>query len=119
NPRMVVVVTVNGTHGETGFGAYSAGPAFKRVATEALRVFDVPKDVPLPAKPVMVTEAKQEDADDLTASDLEAGETNILEEPDEDEAASVAVMAAAPGPKVPDFKGKTMRAVLAEAAAKG
>jgi cell division protein FtsI (penicillin-binding protein 3) len=111
NPRIVVVVTVNGTRGELGFGAYAAGPAFKKVATEALRVFDVPKDLPMPENPVQV--AKAEDLDDLAISDGDSG-SNILEEPDEDDAAPPA-----PGPKVPNFRGKTMRAVLAEAAAQG
>jgi cell division protein FtsI (penicillin-binding protein 3) len=112
NPRIVVVVTVNGTRGESGFGAYAAGPAFKKVATEALRVFDVPKDLPVPETPVQV--AKVESLDDLAISDPD-GATNILEEP-EDGADAVP---AAPGPKVPNFRGKTMRAVLAEAAAQG
>ena len=46
NPGVVVVVTLNGTRGEGGLGAYVAGPTFKVVASEALRVFDVPKDLP-------------------------------------------------------------------------
>ena len=115
NPRLVVVVTVNGTHGEGGFGAYSAGPAFKQVATEALRVFDVPKDLPETETPAIV--AKIESADDLSSSELaDPAGTNILEEAEED---SDEAGAPTPGPKVPNFKGMTMRAVLAEAAAKG
>jgi cell division protein FtsI (penicillin-binding protein 3) len=113
NPRLVVVVTVNGTHGEGGFGAYSAGPAFKEVATEALRVFDVPKDLPEMPKPEVV--AKVESADDLAISGLAPG-TNILEEAEDD---SEDAAPPTPGPKVPNFKGMTMRAVLSEAAAKG
>ena len=46
NPQVVVVVTLNGTHGEAGFGGQAAAPVFKIVAGEALRVFDVPKDLP-------------------------------------------------------------------------
>jgi cell division protein FtsI (penicillin-binding protein 3) len=111
NPRIVVVVTINGTRGEGGFGAYVAGPAFKTVATEALRVFDVPKD--LQAVPQREVVAKVENLDDLAITDGETG-PNILEDPEDGE-----IQDSTPGPKVPNFKGKTMRAVLAEAAAKG
>jgi cell division protein FtsI (penicillin-binding protein 3) len=114
NPRVVVAVTINGTRGEGGFGGYTAAPAFKKVATEALRVMDVPKDVLETVNPVLV--AKNEILDDLAISDLEEGSPNILQE---DEADDTAAQSAAPGPKVPNFKGKTMRAVLAEAAEKG
>jgi cell division protein FtsI (penicillin-binding protein 3) len=114
NPRVVVAVTINGTRGEGGFGGYTAAPAFKKVATEALRVLDVPKDVLETVNPVLV--AKNEMLDDLAISDLETGSPNILQD---DDAEEVAARAAAPGPKVPNFKGKTMRAVLAEAAEKG
>lgn len=116
NPRMVVVVTVNGTHGEAGFGGATSAPVFKKVATEALRVFDVPKDLPETVKPVLVT--KNETVDDLAISDLEADSTNILEEEEDADGAAVAAQPA-PGPKVPNFRGMTMRAVLAEAASKG
>src|SRR5205085_3912247 len=67
NPRMVVVVTVNGTHGEAGFGGNTSAPVFKKVASEALRVFDVPKDLPEVEKPALVT--KRESADDLAITD--------------------------------------------------
>jgi cell division protein FtsI (penicillin-binding protein 3) len=114
NPRVVVAVTINGTRGEGGFGAYTAAPAFKKVATEALRVLDVPKDVLETVNPVLV--AKNESLDDLADSDVEAGGPNILQDDEGDDAAA---QPAEPGPKVPNFKGKTMRAVFAEAAEMG
>ena len=48
NPAIVVVVTVNGTHGgSAGYGGpVVAAPVFREVATEALRVLDVPRDLP-------------------------------------------------------------------------
>src|SRR5207248_8936783 len=46
NPAFIVVVTLNGTSGSTGMGAGAAAPVFKAVATEALRVLDVPRDLP-------------------------------------------------------------------------
>jgi cell division protein FtsI (penicillin-binding protein 3) len=114
NPAIVVVVTLNGTHGNLGFGGRAAAPVFHAVATEALRVLDVPRD--LGEEPRPVTEAgSAEDKDDLSIADLGSSEPNILEESDEDASAPTAPV----GPTVPDFKGKTMRAVLAEAAEKG
>ena len=47
NPAIVVVVTVNATHGgSAGYGGPVAGPVFREVMQEALRVLDVPKDLP-------------------------------------------------------------------------
>jgi cell division protein FtsI (penicillin-binding protein 3) len=125
NPSIVVAVTINGTHGTAGFGGAAAAPVFKVVAAEALRVMDVPKD--LPDSPVAA--AATADISDLADAD-ETAEGNILEEGDED--APRAAEAAAPPaqgpavpappdrrPRAPNFAGMTMRAVLAEAAAKG
>ena len=185
NPQVVVVVTLNGTHGENGFGGHAAAPVFKIVAGEALRVFDVPKDLPenVPARTLVAS--NQEDLNDLAIADLGDAGHNILEETEGAElgeagteqtrsltlgapirapigAPSVSeglpstaqrrpagdlaphpaptapgvpqgppavgatpgppAVAAPPrpqGPRVPNFRGKTMRAVLAEAAAKG
>jgi cell division protein FtsI (penicillin-binding protein 3) len=126
NPQVVMVVTLNGTHGTAGFGGQAAAPVFKTVAAEALRVLEVPKDVPeeLPA-PVLVAG----DLSDLADPDHDTGTPNILEDGEDDaEPAYVAVgprqdPAAPPpvpaGPTVPNFVGKSMRRVLAEAAAKG
>jgi cell division protein FtsI (penicillin-binding protein 3) len=108
NPAIVVVVTLNGTHGSAGFGGQAAAPVFRAVAAEALRVLDVPKD--LPDEPPRRTLVAANDAveDDLAIADLGSAQPNILEERD-DEAA----------PVVPDFRGMTVRAVLAEALKKG
>jgi len=136
NPAVVVVVSLNGTHGEAGFGGQAAAPVFKVVAGEALRIFDVPKDLP-ETENARTLVTRNEDLDDLAISDLGAGGPNILEDGDEEDAAPGAASAAAaaaasdaasvgtmvikgaPGPTVPNFRGKTMRDVLAEAAAKG
>ena len=120
NPSLVVVVTLNGTHGTGGYGGRAAAPVFHVVATEALRVMDVAKDIPEdpPAHPLV---AKVDDAeDDVAIADLGADSPNILEDPEDDDAAASPQPPAQPqGPKVPNFRGKTLRAVLAEAAAKG
>ncbi len=113
NPAIVVVVTLNGTHGTAGFGGAAAAPVFHAVATEALRVLDVPKDLPEPPAPLLAKKA----VEDLSVGDSGSDQPNILEDADDDEDTSGIVAEA--GPRAPNFRGKTMRAVLAEAAAKG
>jgi cell division protein FtsI (penicillin-binding protein 3) len=115
NPAIVVVVTLNGTHGTAGFGGQAAAPVFHAVATEALRVLDVPKDLPEPPAPQLLAKRVVEDLS--VGDDTGSGQPNILEDVDDEEQRSGAV--AEDGPRVPNFRGKTMRAVLAEAAAKG
>lgn len=47
NPQIVIIVTLEGTTGgEAGFGAPVAAPVFREVAMAALRMLDVPKDLP-------------------------------------------------------------------------
>jgi cell division protein FtsI (penicillin-binding protein 3) len=113
NPAMVTVVTLNGTHGTAGFGGLAAAPVFHAVLTEALRMLDVPKDLPDQA-PTRMAAVAEEEAGDLAIADIGAGQPNILEDgEDGDEPGQPA------GPTVPNFRGMTMRAVLAAAAAKG
>jgi cell division protein FtsI (penicillin-binding protein 3) len=116
NPAIVVVVTLNGTHGTAGFGGQAAAPVFHTIAQEALRIFDVPKD--LPDQPPPATAPKKEDLDDLSIAEVGSDQPNILEE-GEDEGAGPTVPSVDIGPRVPNFRGMTMRAVLAEAASKG
>jgi membrane peptidoglycan carboxypeptidase len=80
NPAIVVVVTVNGTRGgSAGYGGPVAGPVFRAVATEALRVLDVPKDLPdtAPDKP----ETHETDPDEVPILDGPI-EPPVLEEAD-------------------------------------
>jgi cell division protein FtsI (penicillin-binding protein 3) len=124
NPQIVMIVTLNGTHGTAGFGGAAAAPVFRAVGTEAMRVLEVPKDVPeeLPL-PVLVT-----DVSDLADPDTETVAQNILEDGEEDPEPPTAIVgprlnATTPtkpsSPTVPNFVGKSMRVVLAEAQAKG
>ena len=46
NPRIVIVVTINGTEGTVGYGGPTSAPVFREVAAAGLRVMDVPKDLP-------------------------------------------------------------------------
>jgi cell division protein FtsI (penicillin-binding protein 3) len=134
NPAVVMVVTLNGTHGNAGFGGAAAAPVFKAVATEALRVLEVPKDVP--EESPLPTQVAAVDTSDLADADSESALLNILEEPDEDAVPAATGAAAFVGPKqpapaapprppkpagpvAPNFVGKSLRTVLTEAASKG
>ena len=110
NPAIVVVVTLNGTHGTAGFGGAAAAPVFRAVASEALRVLEVPKDIP--DEPMLLTKAG--DTDDAAVMDIDEAGPNILEDADDDDAPPVA-----DGATVPNFRGMTMREVLATAASHG
>jgi cell division protein FtsI (penicillin-binding protein 3) len=124
NPAIVVVVTLNGTRtGSQGFGGVVAAPVFREVAGAALRFLDIPKD-------------RMDDTDVDDASNVESDlAVADLAEPPELEGAEIGLastVAPAPvqgpelppvmvptGPKVPNFQGKTKRAVLAESTALG
>jgi cell division protein FtsI (penicillin-binding protein 3) len=119
NPAFIIVVTINGTSGNSGMGGAAAAPVFKAVATEALRVLDVPKDLPdaTPEK----QDAAPAEADDLSIADLGSSDPNIMEEVAARQTAAALDAPASEdnGPKVPNFRGKTMRAVAEEASAIG
>ena len=46
NPALVVLVTIHNTSGESGQGSDAAAPVWSAIMTEALRMLDVPKDIP-------------------------------------------------------------------------
>jgi cell division protein FtsI (penicillin-binding protein 3) len=117
NPAIVVVVTLNGTHGTAGFGGEAAAPAFKAVATEALRILDVPKDLPDDVSSKTMIARNQAVDDDVPFAGLGDGQPNILE--DRDDENPPVQPPPAPAGTVPNFQGMTLRAVLMEAAAKG
>jgi cell division protein FtsI (penicillin-binding protein 3) len=83
NPALVVLVTVHNTSGENGQGADAAAPVFQKIMTEALRMLDVPKDIPeeLVAAKKPANE-KPGEFDDLSIADL--GGSSIMDEEDPD-----------------------------------
>jgi cell division protein FtsI (penicillin-binding protein 3) len=105
NPRIVVVVTLNRT---PKLGGASAAPVFRKVAETALRVLHVPMD-----RPETAPEPKPEAPPKppvLLASD---GQPEPREEPPPPPTPALV------GPRVPDFRGRPLVAVLREAASLG
>ncbi len=109
NPAIVVVVTINGA---SVFGGAVAAPVFKEVATAALRLQDVPKDLP-DAPPLR--EDEPVDVSDLAIADLGSPAALLPEPGIPGHKGKLELW----GPEVPDFSGKTMRAVLEESASLG
>jgi len=166
NPQIVIAVTLVGTSGgSAGYGGPVAAPVFRAVATSALRMLDVPKDLP-DTGPRTVSSGKRVD-NDLAIAGLGAAPLELAAAPGSDiphnldlahkvspvrteavssvtkppasGASSASAGDASPGtslgmspdrrlllsaqagigPKVPDLRGLTLRAVLEESAATG
>jgi len=136
NPQIVIAVTLNNTSiGSAGFGGPAAAPVFRQVAMGALRMLDVPKD--LPEGMILTKRAPAADYNDLAIAGLGSA-PDALSESDK-VVSSVTPPPAAPGtspevsdasrrpfftaavvgPKVPDFHGMTLRSVLEESSARG
>jgi cell division protein FtsI (penicillin-binding protein 3) len=126
NPAIVVVVTINGTSGgSSGYGGAVAAPVFKSVAQEALRVMEVQKDLP-EVEPESEEPADDDtDVNDVTAPLLQASLDPNQIPPELGAGAGKVTQDTEPaekkvfGPRVPDFSGKSIRAVMEEAAALG
>jgi len=167
NPQIVIAVTLVGTSGGgAGYGGAVAAPVFRAVATSALRMLDVPKDLP-DTSPRLAKSAKRDTNDlaiaglgaapvELAAAGSNPGQARLnfgqdgsssmpirsvssVTQPPVKEAAVTSTSDASPGsfirsspdrrpflsaqrgigPKVPDLRGLTLRAVLEESAATG
>lgn len=137
NPAIVVVVTVSGTDGVAGYGGPTAAPAFREVAAAALRMLDVPKDLPemLPSP-----DSDQADENDLAIAGLGSSIPPPLVQAEDAGASDDRPAAPADsasdqrpfltgaktnsardlaGPRVPNFRGKTLRDVVEESSALG
>jgi cell division protein FtsI (penicillin-binding protein 3) len=133
DPSVVIAVTLNGGHGNGGFGGEAAAPVFKEVALAALRLRDVPKDVPLESPTnggdssdlaIASLDPPQPGDDDFVLASVPSPQTPSAAQTDggglrsfskpavEDEDPDQPRREAATGPIVPDFQGKTLRAVL-------
>jgi cell division protein FtsI (penicillin-binding protein 3) len=167
NPQIVVAVTLVGTSGGgAGYGGAVAAPVFRAVATSALRMLDVPKDLP-DTSPRLARFTKRDTNDlaiaglgaapvELAAASSNSGQARLnfgqdgsssmptrsvssVTQPPVKEASVTSTSDASPGiflrtspdrrpflsaqrgigPKVPDLRGLTLRAVLEESAATG
>jgi cell division protein FtsI (penicillin-binding protein 3) len=136
NPRIVIVVTINGTEGTVGYGGPTSAPVFREVAAAGLRVMDVPKDLP-----EMVPDESSAPADDndvaiadlgssippplvqagdaVAAGDRPAVTANSASDQRDFLAQGNSGQQDLAGPRVPNFQGKTVRNVIEEAAALG
>jgi cell division protein FtsI (penicillin-binding protein 3) len=137
NPAIVVVVTVNGTEGTAGYGGPTSAPAFREITAAALRILDVPKDLPEMLPSIASNAADENDVAiaDLGSSTLPlvqadnavaAGDRPVASaENDLDQRAFLAqgLKSDGPqdlaGPQVPNFKGRTLRDVIQQSAALG
>jgi membrane peptidoglycan carboxypeptidase len=131
NPSILIVSTVSGTSGEAGMGAGASGPAVQSVAEVALRIREVPRDIP---EEVEALEEKELAAKNKLKKSEPAVETDTvaaLSTPLTDEEAREAVggvpdsedqpiaVSAVSGPRIPDFTGKSVKDVAQEATAAG
>src|SRR5579872_872380 len=145
NPQIVIAVTLNHTTtGTAGYGGPAAAPVFREVAMGALRMLDVPKDLP-------ETDTKLARGSDNSSNDL-SSKAGLFTPPGQRAVSSVtpppvqgSVSASAEtsslgrrpfleqdrrpfltastemsgGPRIPDLSGKSLRSVLEESAADG
>jgi cell division protein FtsI (penicillin-binding protein 3) len=128
NPSVLVVVTVSGTTGMAGFGASASGPAFEAVASAALRLREVPRDVPEEIEALrekqLAERAKHKrkdkepiDADTLASADVINPPTDEeMRQATGEDAQTEEVL---DGPKTPNFVGKTIKEVVELAAGQG
>lgn len=107
DPAIVVVVTVNGASGLAGYGGPASAPVFSEVAAAALRLLDVPRDLPDEVLP-QLTEGKV-DANDLALTDWSTPVGPVEVE------ASMQLS----GPLAPSFLNMTMRDVVQHSAEQG
>jgi hypothetical protein len=104
NPKIVVVVTLNGTPKQ---GGTVAAPIFAKIASAALRILQVPMDEP------ETSESEQP----VQIASSEPASVEPMREPPQPAQAGTAAAVAQPspllvGPEVPDFRGLPLVAVL-------
>ena len=108
-PAIVVVVTINGA---SVYGGAVAAPVFREVAATALRLLNVPKDLPEAHPPRKDTRVE---LTDLAIAGLGSPDPQLLEPAIPGRGEPLVVW----GPKIPDFHGKTLQTVMQESARLG
>ncbi|MDX1982132.1 MAG: penicillin-binding protein [Bryobacteraceae bacterium] len=112
-PAVVVVVTLTES---TEYGGKVAAPVFNKVAAAALRVLDVPMD---DRESLEEQAPPSEELSDVAVVEDRAGEAEKQEVEHKEEPVRIASVALDTGLRTPDFLGRSLREVLAEAAATG
>jgi len=136
DPKIVIAVTLNGTTGgSAGYGGPVAAPVFREVAMTALRILDVPKDLP---ETSLVTSTRPSKMSDLSIAGID-GPPRVWESTSAQRSTSSVTpppvhvdpqgnpegdadrrsFLPADAPRVPDFRGMSLRAVLEESSAAG
>jgi cell division protein FtsI (penicillin-binding protein 3) len=103
DPAIVVSVSINGSY---KYGGVTAAPVFREVASAALRTLGVRKD--------LIEEEQPASAAPEAAAAVIPPQVAVRAEPP-----PPADPALVSGPRVPDFQGLTLRAVLAKSTAEG
>lgn len=103
-PAVVVVATINGA---PVFGGAIAAPVFREVASTALRLMSVPRDLPDAPPPREEAPAAYSD---LALAELSPPSFSLPQTEGSAEPAALELL----GPRAPDFYGKSVRRVLEE-----
>jgi len=128
DPKIVIAVTLNNTTGGTaGYGGPVAAPVFREVATTALRMLDVPKDLPEKSPQGDKAEAGEKTSPAGTQSVSSVTPPPVqTDAPAADADGSPAMnldrrtfFDASGAKRTPDFRGMSLRAVLEESSAAG
>lgn len=107
NPRLVTVITINGSN---LYGGVVAAPVFKDVTTSALRILNIPKD--LPDEPVKTEKI-------VASVEADASFPLLTEEKPVEEVENSGGEVTKASLVTPNFAGMTLRAVLELSSQKG
>jgi len=106
NPRLVTVITLNGS---SLYGGVAAAPVFRDATSAALRILNIPKD--LPDEPISVSIPKAAESDASFSLGTEEKPVEITENVDSEITHASLI--------TPNFIGMTLRTVLEQATNKG
>ena len=115
DPAVVVVVTINGASGVAGYGGPAAAPVFREVAAAALRLMNVPKD--LPDSPTPNPSESEADDNDVALAELASSDPQPLTA--ESDTALPGQRPFLTGPQAPNFGGMTRREVVQKSSEAG
>ena len=115
DPAIVVVVTINGASGLAGYGGPASAPVFREVAAAALRLLNIPKD--LPDSPMPNPSLSEADENDLALAELASSDPQPLT--GEDDPALPSQRPFLTGPATPNFSGMSRKEAVQKSAEAG